>query len=118
MDMLLENITISGKGLVSSANMASAATNYAPDTSESAAKELQTDRISRMTSLANGLQQNLKALHNVDLNFAVHEASGQVVVVVTEEETGKVIREIPSTEMLNLATKLEEMMGLIFDRKI
>ncbi len=73
--------------------------------------------LSQTMELAVELQENLKALHNVDLRFSVHAASGRTMVTVTDEETGKVVREIPPHELLNLAAKLEEMMGLIFDQK-
>ena len=37
---------------------------------------------------------------------------------VIEKETGEIIREIPSGEFLNLSAKLEEMFGILFDRKV
>ncbi|UCH01215.1 MAG: flagellar protein FlaG, partial [Deltaproteobacteria bacterium] len=36
---------------------------------------------------------------------------------VMEGSTGEVIREIPPVEILNLAAKLDEMVGLIFDQR-
>jgi flagellar protein FlaG len=71
-----------------------------------------------MQIMADDLQQNLKLFHNINLQFSVHQTSGKVVVAVTDEESGELIREIPSREMLKLSTKLEEMMGLLFDQKI
>jgi len=71
-----------------------------------------------MQVMAEDLQNNLKVLLDVSLQFSVHQASGQVVVAVTDRESGELIREIPSSEMLKLSAKLEEMMGLIFDQKI
>jgi len=63
-------------------------------------------------------QQNEgKGLRNVKLNFAVYEGSGEIMVTVVDQDTGKVIREIPSKEALDLAAKLEEVAGLIFDKK-
>lgn len=64
------------------------------------------------------IQNNLQVLNNAELSFSVHEASGNVVVIVTDADTGKVIREIPPKETLKLAEKLEEMMGLIFDQAV
>lgn len=79
-------------------------------------KENPTDS-ARTVELVMDLQKQLKMLHNVDLHFSVHEASGRVMVTVIDDETGKVLREIPNSEMLDLATKLEETIGLIFDTK-
>jgi len=67
--------------------------------------------------VARSIQDNLKALHDVDLQFSVHEASGQIVVTVVDETTGKVIREIPSPELLALASKIDETIGLVFDQR-
>ena len=57
-------------------------------------------------------------LNNVDLHFSVHKSSGTIMVTVTEKASGKVIREIPSSETLHLAAKLDEMVGIIFDQKV
>lgn len=64
------------------------------------------------------IQNNLHVLNNADLSFSVHEASGNVVVTVTDGDTGKVIRQIPPKETLKLAEKLEEMVGLVFDQAV
>ncbi|MDO8332831.1 MAG: flagellar protein FlaG [Pseudomonas sp.] len=48
------------------------------------------------------------------LNFAVDESSGQVVVKVTDADSGDVIRQIPSEEALNLAENLTEVRSLLF----
>jgi len=36
------------------------------------------------------------------------------MVTVREESTGEVIREIPPSEMLDLAARIDEMVGLLF----
>ena len=71
----------------------------------------------KMEKLAADMQKNLKIMHNVDLRFSVHEASGQIMVVVMDESSGKVIREIPPKEILNLAARFDEMIGLILDKQ-
>ena len=71
----------------------------------------------RLAELAADVQQNLKLMHNVDLQFSVHKASGQMMVVVREESTGKVIREIPPKEVLNLAAKFDELAGMLLNKK-
>ena len=70
-----------------------------------------------LEELAEDVQKNLNIMHNVDLRFSVHKASGQIMVTVIDETTGEVIREIPSSELLNLAAKLDEMVGILFDEK-
>ena len=64
------------------------------------------------------VQNDLQMSSDVDLNFSVNQGSGDVVVTVRDGSTGKVIREIPPEEMRNLASKIDQMAGLILDRKI
>ncbi len=84
---------------------------------EGDAKPVQKPDSDRLTELAADAQRNLKLMHNVDLQFSVHKASGQMMVIVREESTGKMIREIPSKEVLNLAAKFDELAGMLLDKK-
>ena len=68
-------------------------------------------------SLLDHVQENISARHNVNLQFSVHEATGRTVVKVTDQESGKLIIEIPPEQVLELAVKIEEMIGLLFDKK-
>ena len=69
-----------------------------------------------LRAVAEALNHKVNMIHNVDLNFSVHEGSGQLIVKVIDAATGEVIREIPPTEVLNLAARLNEMIGLLFDQ--
>ncbi len=51
---------------------------------------------------------------NRNINFDLEEGSGQVVVNVTDRETGTIIRQIPSEEALQLAESLSEARSLLF----
>ncbi len=73
--------------------------------------------LSDLTEVAADVQKNLNMIHDVDLQFTVHKPSGQTMVKVTDADTGEVIREIPPEGILNLAARLDEMVGLIFDQK-
>lgn len=46
-----------------------------------------------------------------DLHFAIHEASGRMVVQVIDKSTGDVIRQIPSEEALRAAQRIAEQGG-------
>ena len=72
---------------------------------------------SRLTELLDDVQKGLDTIHNMDLRFSVHEASGKIMVTVMEASSGEVIREIPPSAVLNLAAKLDEMVGVLFDQK-
>ena len=84
---------------------------------EAAEKPVHEPNTDDLKELVADVQGNLKLISDVDLQFSVHEASGQVKVVVREESTGKLIREIPTEEILDLAARFNEMVGLIMDRE-
>jgi len=69
-----------------------------------------------LEELAANVLKNLNIMHNVDLQFSVHKASGEMMITVVDEITGEVVREIPSQEILELAAKMDEMVGMIFDQ--
>jgi len=52
-----------------------------------------------------------------DLSFSVDDSTGDVVVRVIDGESGKVVRQIPSEEILRLTERLDEMRSLLFEAK-
>ncbi|MCP9340784.1 flagellar protein FlaG [Pseudomonas xanthomarina] len=48
-----------------------------------------------------------------DLDFNIDDSTGQVVVKVIDSESGKLVRQIPSKELLELAERFEEMRSLM-----
>ena len=65
----------------------------------------------------NDLNKNMEAIHNLELQFSMNNDTGKVVVKVIDRETGKLIRQIPPQELLDLASKLQDI-GILFDRKM
>jgi flagellar protein FlaG len=61
--------------------------------------------------------QNHFQVTDIGLDFSVHGDTGRIKVSVTDNETGELIREIPSEQILNLMARLDEMMGILFDAK-
>ena len=55
------------------------------------------------------------------LSFKTHQDTGRTIIQVTDRETGELIRQIPSEEMIELAEKLKDMQhgdsekGLVFN---
>ncbi len=54
---------------------------------------------------------------NDRLEFSVHEATNRVMVKVLDRQTDEVIREIPPEQMLDLLAKLQELVGLLVDKR-
>jgi flagellar protein FlaG len=75
----------------------------------------------RRRELANAIRNVSGYVQNItrELNFSVDESLGRTVVTVIDENTGELIRQIPSEDMLTLAKTLNEIKerttkGLLF----
>ena len=77
--------------------------------SEAARRDLQ----QAMEHLNEQAQKN-----NYNLNFSFDQASQQVVVKVRDSSSGEIIRQIPDDTVLHLAQHLEDLKGLLHDKKI
>ena len=52
------------------------------------------------------------------ISFDVDAQTGRAVVKVLNKETGDVIRQLPTEELLNLVFKMEQLSGLIFSQEV
>ena len=109
--MLVGSAITAGKNLAPPALARSPSPSTVP---QEAAKGAKPQDVAHMTEVVADIQKNLSMIHNVDLQFSVHEDSGEIMVTVREESTGEVIREIPPSEMLDLAARIDKMVGLLF----
>lgn len=58
---------------------------------------------------------NLVEKFSTRIGFTVDSEKDQMTIIVTDKETGKVIRQIPAEEVMELSAKMEEIAGIIFD---
>ena len=72
---------------------------------------------SRLINALEDVRKDLKKIHNVELRFSVHEASGKIMVTVIDESNGEVLRELPSSKILDIAARVDIMMGILLDEK-
>ena len=77
----------------------------------------QAPSLAELSKMASDIQKNLNIIHDVSLKFTVLEDTGRIVITVTDETTGKVIREIPPSELVEFSSKFDEALGKIFNRK-
>lgn len=68
-------------------------------------------------ALVDDLNVRLKE-KSYNLAFSVDQRSGESVVKVSDAESGDVIRQIPSEELLVLRKKMDDLSGIIFDEKV
>lgn len=61
-----------------------------------------------------------KAMEPFDrrLNFSIHQGTGRSLVKVINTKTDEVIREIPSSKLLDMVSKMQDLMGLIVDERV
>ncbi|WP_462379130.1 flagellar protein FlaG [Pseudomonas sp. Marseille-QA0892] len=71
------------------------------------------DGVKSAVSDLNSQMQNLRR----NLDFSVDDGTGDVVVKVIDGESGKVVRQIPSEEVLKLAEQLDDLRSLMFQAK-
>ena len=68
--------------------------------------------------LLGSLEEDFQLIHNVALDFSLHEATGRTMVKVFNKDNDELIREIPPEQILDLAARLDEMVGMLFDQEV
>lgn len=63
------------------------------------------------------IKQMVKASAPNSLEFSIDDDTGKTIVRVTDAETGEMIRQIPSKELLEIARSLDRMQGLMLKEK-
>jgi len=114
----VKNINMEGVGIENQVISSTGDKNAPPDRMRQREERWKEDTDPKqLQDVLNDIKRDLKILHNIDIRFKVHEATGKTMVTVIDSETDKVIREIPPSEILNLAAKIDQMMGILFDKK-
>ena len=84
---------------------------------EAAAQVVAGERVAvsreQVESAVSTIQEFVQSVRR-NVNFTLEDASGRVVVKVTDASSGDIIRQIPSEEALQLAESLEEVRSLLF----
>ena len=115
--MLVGSVTESGKSRPLPDQVRLPVSQDTAPKNDDAKKAVQAPSLTELSELASDAQKNMNIIHNVNLQFSVNKESGRIMITVTDEATGKVIREIPPEEIVRLAEKFDEMVGMIFDKK-
>lgn len=82
-----------------------------------AAKPVQPVEVARIESVRRQIDTFLRST-NLALQFRVDDASGRMVVSVTDAETGEVIRQVPGEEALRMAERIDASIGALLDEKV
>jgi flagellar protein FlaG len=60
--------------------------------------------------------QRVSEVFNRRLSFSINEKIGQVVVKVIDDDTDKVVSEIPPEDLQRVYERIREVVGLLFDK--
>ena len=69
-----------------------------------------------LSQLAQQLNKELSPL-NTSIAFNFSEDIEGLYITVSERDTNRLIRKIPSDEAMQLAAKMKEIVGMIFDKQ-
>lgn len=111
---------------VASSSSVDKKTNVSPSTDENASSETTQSKLEDVKNQVQSLQE-MSQVKGWSVNFSVDSESDETVIKVVDADTQKVIRQIPSEEMLTISQKIKEMQdsgesgnelsGLLLDRK-
>ncbi|MBQ0712620.1 MAG: flagellar protein FlaG [Porticoccus sp.] len=71
----------------------------------------------RYESLVKPIQQINEVIRPYGVKFDLSEKSSQIVTQIVDLETGKVIRQTPSEDVLRIAERLDEVSGLLINEE-
>jgi len=71
-----------------------------------------------LPNLLKDMESKINQMQEVGLQFSEYKDSGRLIVKVVEKGTNKVIREIPSEEFMQLVEKMDQMIGILYDKKV
>jgi flagellar protein FlaG len=82
-----------------------------------AAKPAPAVEIPKMESVRRQIDTFLRST-NLALQFRLDDATGRMVVSVTDAATGEVIRQVPGEEALRMAERIDASIGALLDEKV
>jgi flagellar protein FlaG len=93
------------------ARAANAGTAPAPATALPAKRELSPEESKILTDELNKVMKII----GTKISFSVDKGTKRIVIKVFDSETGEIIRQIPSEEMLQASQRITELVGILFD---
>lgn len=86
--------------------------------SKKAAPVTNTQPSADVSGVVADINQIVYQVSTTKISFDIDEETGLSIIRVVNRETGDIIRQLPTEELLNLVSKMEQLRGLIFDREI
>lgn len=86
----------------------------AQETSPKSGQEIDAQKAEKLNKILNNFMESI----NTKLHFKLHEESEQFMVEVIDIESGKVLKECPPEEYLDMIGKIKDYIGAILDEKV
>ena len=85
---------------------------------EKALQKKQKEQVSNeeLTEAVENIQARLDVMRT-KLGFVLHKETDDIIIEVKDRESGELIRQIPSEEVMELRNRLDELVGILFDKK-
>jgi len=75
------------------------------------------DQETKIEELRESIEELKRAL-NHKIYMEVDQELERVIVKIVDPETGKLIRQIPPEELLEISRRLHDMQGILFDKEV
>lgn len=95
----------------------SAAPKQAKDVSRGAESRGSPVSMEEVSKVVDSLH-DLMGVLQTRISFSISDKTDQIIVRVTNQETGELIRQIPPEELVALKAKMEELTGIIFNKVV
>lgn len=80
-------------------------------------KEEDYSSIERLEEKVKQLNETVEIFHK-QIHFQIHDETNRIMVQVIDKATDEIISEIPPEKVLDLVARIEEMIGLIVDKRV
>lgn len=125
--MSIEAIRIHGMMVDNGSNHTSSASEVAamkPQTNPSietsvkeAVSEKKKDQSSEQVAAAVNVANDFLKMVDTGLEYEYNQKIDREVVKIYNRDTGEVIKQIPAEDMVNMLTKMYDMLGVLYDKK-
>lgn len=69
------------------------------------------------TNKTNQIDDNFEDM-NINRKYTIHQGTNQLIIRIYDSVDNKIIKEIPSEEILDIKAKIFHYIGLLFDKRI
>ena len=77
-------------------------------------KKMEKDEMLKINGALNGFMDAI----NSDLHFVIHDKTKELMMRVVDRRDNKVVKEIPTHEMLDVIANIREYVGSLLDKKV